>query len=120
MKMSGMQTTATRIRLRICDTSESPLPVLVGGQRAVELVFTEIGPEHVGIVELGIGRLPQQEIGDTQLAAGADHQIRIGHATGRRDSRKTAPPERWLGSALPDAQSMAKALAARISSSRPP
>src|SRR4051794_15153013 len=73
----------------------------------VECVRTEVGPEVLGEVELGIGRLPDQEVGETLLAAGPDHQVWIWQA-GRiearadrafvdligRDAALAEPPER--------------------------
>jgi hypothetical protein len=41
--------------------------------------FAEVRPEGVGEVELGVGQLPEQEVAQAQLAAGADHQVGIGH-----------------------------------------
>ena len=37
----------------------------------------KIGPKHIHKYELGIGRLPDQEIAETKLPAGADHNVRI-------------------------------------------
>ena len=42
-----------------------------------EVVGVEVRPHPVGEVELGIGALPQQEIGQALLAAGADEQIDV-------------------------------------------
>src|SRR5690606_8903222 len=55
--------------------------------RAVERDDVEVGPERVGEIQLGVGELPQQEITDALLAAGADEQIglgRVGHRQVRR------------------------------------
>ena len=40
-----------------------------------QLVAPEVGPHHVGEVELGVGRLPEQEVRQPLLARGADHQV---------------------------------------------
>jgi hypothetical protein len=51
-------------------------------QRLVKGGPIEIRPEAGHEDEFRIGRLPQQEIGKPLLAAGADHQIRIGYPGG--------------------------------------
>ena len=48
----------------------------------MELLPGKVGPEHIGNVELRIGRLPQQEVGQAQLSAGADNQLGVGDAPG--------------------------------------
>ena len=51
-------------------------------QRAQQIVAVEVGPQHIGAVELGVGDLPQQEVRDAQLARRADDQIGIGDVGG--------------------------------------
>ena len=48
----------------------------------MKVVFPEVGPEGLGDVEFGVGRLPQQEVAQAVLAAGADQQVRVGHIGG--------------------------------------
>src|SRR5438445_9250064 len=43
-----------------------------------KVVAREVGPEHIGEIELGVGRLDEQEIAETLLAARADHEIDVG------------------------------------------
>jgi hypothetical protein len=50
-----------------------------GGNRLVQRRLVEIGPQPVAEKQLGVCGLPQQEVADPHFAAGADHQIRIGH-----------------------------------------
>ena len=63
-----------------------------------EMAGAEVGPEHVLEDELGIGRLPQQEVGQALLAGGADDQVGVGHPGGaeaRGEARpRPAPPGR--------------------------
>ena len=66
IKITGIKITATIIRLAIGHTSKSPLTALVVMQRMVELFLIKIGPEYVGIIKLGIGALPEQEVGNAQ------------------------------------------------------
>ena len=42
-----------------------------------EVIAIEVRPHPIGEIELGIGALPQQEIGEPLLAAGADQQIDV-------------------------------------------
>jgi hypothetical protein len=44
------------------------------------VVLVEVGPVDRQEHELGVGHLPQHEIGQALLAAGADQQIGIGQA----------------------------------------
>ena len=48
----------------------------------VEGVGPEVRPEDLGRVELGVGRLPDQEVREPLLAAGPDHEVGIGQAGG--------------------------------------
>ena len=49
-------------------------------ERGVEGVRSEVGPERLGEVELGVGRLPDQEVRQALLAAGPDDEVRVGQA----------------------------------------
>src|SRR5918995_1200771 len=57
-----------------------PGPERLEGQH--ELLGGKVGPERIRHVELGVGYLPEQEVGDAQLAAGPDHQIYLGYVGG--------------------------------------
>src|SRR5215212_9434856 len=48
--------------------------------RGVELALVEIRPQRVAEVQLGVREVPQQEVADALLAAGADQQIGIRQA----------------------------------------
>ncbi len=48
--------------------------------RGLERRPVEVRPEHGCEDELGVGRLPQQEIRQALLARGADDEVRIGNA----------------------------------------
>jgi len=57
------------------------------GVRIIEGVSVEIGPQHVGEIEFGVGELPEQEVADPLLTAGADEEVglgRVGHHQVRR------------------------------------
>src|SRR5262245_25540347 len=62
--------------------TEAPVTTLVVGDGAIEVGGPEVRPERRSHPQLGIRDLPQQEIRDPHLAAGADQQIGIGHAFG--------------------------------------
>src|SRR5438105_2501992 len=63
--------------------AEAPLARRVVGKRGVERGGVEIGPELLAEIQLRIRRLPQQEIGDALLAAGADDEVGVGHVRQR-------------------------------------
>ena len=58
--------------------AEAPLPLAVGEQRLVNLLIIKVGPEDLGEIVFAVGGLPDQEIADAELAAGADDQVNIG------------------------------------------
>src|SRR4029077_5420739 len=75
----------SRVRLAVVATShstEASIALLKIGDRPVEIGGAEIRPQDRRDPELGIGDLPQQEVRDAHLAAGADQQIRVRHPVG--------------------------------------
>src|SRR5712691_4598945 len=46
-------------------------------ERCAQVVGAEVRPQHVEEAELGVGRLPEQEIRQPLLAAGANEKIDI-------------------------------------------
>lgn len=59
-------------------TAHPAVTVGVFGQGFIKALLGEIREEHRGKIELRIGALPQQEVGDAFLAAGADHKVHRG------------------------------------------
>src|SRR6185437_4162317 len=57
---------------------------VIVAQRLLEIGLAEVGPQRLREDELGIGGLPQQEIADALLAAGADDEVGIGHVGGQQ------------------------------------
>src|SRR5215475_13260217 len=53
-----------------------------------EVVAGEVGPEAIEENQLRIGALPEQEVADALFSAGADQQVRIGHAAGHEEARE--------------------------------
>src|SRR5471032_1626993 len=50
------------------------------GNRLLEMFLVEVRPKRVDEHQFGVGALPEQEIADALLSAGADQQVGIGHA----------------------------------------
>src|SRR2546422_986212 len=46
-------------------------------ESGAELVLAEVGPERVDEDQLGVGELPQEEVGDPQLAGGTDQEVGV-------------------------------------------
>src|SRR5205823_12803264 len=55
----------------------APLTLLIRGDGRAERRSVEMGPKQVGEIKLGIGELPEQEVGETLLASGAYEKIRL-------------------------------------------
>src|SRR5262245_9747976 len=77
--------------------AEAALALLVGTDCAQEVDLAEGRPVRITEVELAVGALPQEEAGETDLAAGADDEIRI-----RQVGRVEVLADRLLGHAVDD------------------
>src|SRR6185437_3317122 len=62
--------------------AEAALASLVGSDRTQQVALAEVGPQRIGEIEFGVGELVEEEVGNAQLAGGADEQVGIGHAAG--------------------------------------
>ena len=89
---------AVRRRVGACDcdellagAAEAALAPAVRGDRGVERRGVEVGPQRLGEVELGVRELPQQEVADALLAAGADEEVGLGRVAHREIGREVAP-----------------------------
>ena len=69
----------------------SPLAPWNSRNRLVQMLLAEIRPQRVDEHQLGVGALPEQEIADALLAAGADQQVRVGHARRQQLAARSAP-----------------------------
>src|SRR6266540_3191613 len=58
---------------------EPPLACLVIEQGLVQFSGVEVGPVHVGEIEFGVGKLPEQEVAYPHLSAGTDQKIGVGN-----------------------------------------
>src|SRR3569832_1995488 len=63
-------------------TAEAAVAVLEILDGRGEMLFAEVGPEDGSHEQLGIGGLPEKEVGDAHLAGGADHQVEFGKMGG--------------------------------------
>ena len=73
---------STPIRRALISVSDKTGLVEFGkflADRGVELVRSEVWPVGVTEVELRVGRLPQQEVGDPALPRGPDDEVGVGH-----------------------------------------
>src|SRR5262245_55058275 len=48
------------------------------GERQAQIGGAEVGPQHVDEAELGVGALPEQEVGEPFFAAGANEEVDVG------------------------------------------
>src|SRR5206468_8558311 len=69
----------------LAEAAEAPLAAAEILQRASEIGAVEVGPHLRGEDELGVGALPQQEVRESLLAAGADQQVDVGQQLAVRD-----------------------------------
>src|SRR5262245_22595864 len=68
--------------LLLAGAAETAFALLVVLDGVEKFRFAEIRPQRVGDVQLAVGDLPEKEVGDAHLAAGADEQVGIGKAGG--------------------------------------
>ncbi len=73
-----------RSRDRFRQAAELALALRKPLERVEQLLAAEIGPQRVDEQKLGIGGLPEQEIAEAVLAAGADQEVRLRQAAGEQ------------------------------------
>src|SRR5471032_1376058 len=94
---SGARTTADAMRVSkprkrrggtpeglAADAAIAPLAPPEFGDGFLEMGLVEGGPQGVDEHQHGVGALPEQEVADALLAAGADQQVGIGHTGGQQ------------------------------------
>src|SRR5215469_14901662 len=64
------------------EATEAAVALLISGDGFDEVDAAEVGPEAIGDEDLGVGDLPEKEVGDALLAGGADEEVGVGHADG--------------------------------------
>src|SRR5262245_23985664 len=101
------------------ETAEPALAAVIFGQRLLQHGAVEVGPMDGDEDQLAVGRLPQQEIGQALLAAGADNEIGIGQIRCVEEARQGFRRDA-LGVEPPGGHSCASMRAARAISWRAP
>ena len=100
--------------------AEPALAAAIFGDRAFERGAVEIRPIGRHEHELAVGRLPQQEIRQPLLAAGADDQVGIGQIRRIEIAARACPRSPSLAASSPAATAAAMRCAARAISWRAP
>src|SRR5690606_5027385 len=77
MASSGLAEPTASLLVR--HAAEAAPPAVVGLDGLDEVLLAEVRPERWRHVELGVGHLPEQKVGDAQVPAGADEQLGVGH-----------------------------------------
>src|SRR5690606_30259621 len=86
-KPTTTMTAAERTRMESSDIislsilehlAEAALAGVIGVDGLEQLVLAEVGPQRGRDVQLGVCHLPEQEVGDAQVPAGADEQLGVG------------------------------------------
>jgi len=97
--------------------TEPPLPTLELGDRRHQVLAGKVGPVDVDEAELGVRRLPQQEVGEPLLAGGADQEVGIREVAGVQEAGEGALVD---GMDRQPARGAARRWAALTISARPP
>ena len=84
---SGLEVVEVFVGKGFAEATEASFAALVGGDGFKEMETVEVGPETVGDEDLGVGDLPEEEVGDALLAGGTNNQIGIGHVPGVEGAR---------------------------------
>ena len=84
---------------RVGQSAEAAIAPVERGQSFCEIVSGEVGPEAVDEAEFGVGALPQEEVGDALLAAGADQEIDVWASGVARDQPREAFAGQVVGAA---------------------
>src|SRR5438034_1576416 len=83
--MAGTATAMRTSRFRDIsdgDPAEPPLPALIVKDGLEQVAPRDVRPEHRRDVQLGVGELPQQEIGEPAFAGRPDQQVRVAPGRG--------------------------------------
>ena len=58
--------------------TEATTALLVIGDCLQKVQATKIGPQRIGYIDFRVSHLPEKKVGDSQLAAGSNQQIKLG------------------------------------------
>src|SRR5438445_14168 len=84
--------------------AEAALALLEEGERLEVVALAEVGPQGVGHVHLGVRELPEEEVAEAHLAAGADQEVGIRDVAGAEVPGERAGGDPFRGElAAPDA-----------------
>jgi len=61
----------------VVQAAETAVAALVVGDGLEKMSAAEVGPEAISDVDLRVGDLPEEEVGDALLAGGADDQVAV-------------------------------------------
>jgi hypothetical protein len=61
----------------LVESAEAPFAVAEPRERGRQILSVEVRPSAIDEVELGIGALPEQEVGEPPLPAGADEKVDV-------------------------------------------
>ncbi len=78
----GLEVVEVFVGEGFAEAAEAAFAALVGGDGFEEMEAAEVGPEAIGDEDLGVGDLPEEEVGDALLAGGADDEVGVGHVAG--------------------------------------
>ena len=56
----------------VADQTEPPFPALEINDGFEQIVFRKLRPQHLGVMQFGVGHLVQEKIADSFFAAGAN------------------------------------------------
>src|SRR5262245_87542 len=79
---------ALRLAQLFAGAAETAFALLEGSDGRVQRGSVEVGPQQIGEIQLRVSQLPQQEIADALLAAGADEQIGLRREAHRQMRRE--------------------------------
>lgn len=65
------------IAVRVAEAAIAAIALLIISNRLQQVNAAKVRPEHSGQIQLGIGSLPQEEVAEAKLTAGADDQVQL-------------------------------------------
>src|SRR5665213_1070640 len=75
----GLESVDLLVGVSVAEAAVAAVAALVIGEGFEQMDAAKVGPEPVGDEDLGVGDLPEQEVRDALLAAGANDQIGVRH-----------------------------------------
>src|SRR5215472_13403716 len=75
---AGIGSRAASAKLELRPTAEAADPALVVGDRGLEVVDPEVGPQRLRHVKLRVRGLPEQEVAHSPLTGGPDYEVGVG------------------------------------------